>query len=131
MWSNYSIIQMVEQHLISDLATIVEEYSREMWQFSTGEERYLCLSHDVALRYACEWLYKKINVDLRDNLYHLTFFPEDKQDCFVVGKGGGFSFAIALTETLQNDYNKLCDIYTEIWVVKNPVIEQLHYCTNE
>ena len=123
--------KMVEQHLISDLATIVKDYSLEMWQFSTGEERYLYRSHDAALKYACEWLYKNINVRLGDYLYRLTWFFKDKQDWFVVGEDGGLSFVIRVKETLQNDYDKLCAIYTALWGVKNPVIEQLYYSTKD
>ena len=134
MWSSYYIIQMVEQHLISDLATIVDDYSREMWLFSAGsagETRYLYRSKDAALKHACEWMYKKINDHLGENLYGLDLFSQHRQDYFIVSNDSGVDYVIRLKETLQNNYNKLLDLYAVMWHVNHSVVEQLHYCTKD
>ena len=120
--------QMVEQVLISDLATIVEHYSQEMWLFTADETRNLYHSQSEALQYACEWMYKKTNDILGNDLFELNLFNQQYHDYFVVGRDGGIDYVIRLKETLQNDYDNLCCIY-EKFGVERYVVEQLHYCT--
>ena len=119
--------QIVQQYLISDLANVVDEYSTEMWLFSTPQTKYLYRSQRAAVNHACEWMYKNINDILGPGVYYIS---KNHQDYFIVENRRGVNFALRLKETLQNDYDKLHAIYSEMGRL-NPVVEQLFYYTKD
>ena len=68
-------------------------------------------------------MYKSINDWLGPSVY---YYNKNHEDYFIVENRGGVNFALRLKETLQNDYDKLHAIYSEMGRL-NPVVEQLQY----